>query len=261
MFRNMLPAITDNLDQAKLDIRETGLALISGQLSDSMLTRARDLTYGAAAEDKRLGRQPNSFGLDYGDGNVRVWNILNRDSLFRDMVQSPVVLDLLECVIGWPALLGNISANITTPDSDGGAWHQDQLFVPKPWPANPQGMNFAWLLDDFTEANGATEVISGSHLNDFPEPDPDDSRAIPVVAPAGTLMVFESRLWHRTGCNHSSSPRAGLFGWYTRTIYRTQENWFLSLDDGVLDEASDELLLLLGYRTQGLGLVYGRSPR
>ena len=115
MFRNMLPAITDNLDQAKLDIRETGLALISGQLSDSMLTRARDLTYGAAAEDKRLGRQPNSFGLDYGDGNVRVWNILNRDSLFRDMVQSPVVLDLLECVIGWPALLGNICLLYTSP--------------------------------------------------------------------------------------------------------------------------------------------------
>ena len=55
MFRNMLPAITDNLDQAKLDIRETGLALISGQLSDSMLTRARDLTYGPAQKINVLG--------------------------------------------------------------------------------------------------------------------------------------------------------------------------------------------------------------
>jgi hypothetical protein len=74
-------------------------------------------------------------------------------------------------------------------------------------------------------------------------------------------MIFESRLYHRTGCNRSESPRAGLFGWYTRPIYRTQENWFLSLDQEIIDEASDELLVLLGYKTSGLGLVYGRSPR
>ncbi|MDD9964503.1 MAG: hypothetical protein OXU70_20690 [Gammaproteobacteria bacterium] len=44
-------------------------------------------------------------------------------------------------------------------------------------------------------------------------------------------------------------------------IYRTQENWFLALNDDVLEGASDELLTLLGYRTEVLGTVYGRSPR
>ena len=256
----MLPAVTNDIDQAKSDIRNSGLALIAGQLRDGQLDRAREATYAAAAEDKRLGRQADAFGLDYGEGNVRVWNILNRDPVFREIVQRPVVLELLETVIGWPALLGNISANIAEPVSDGGAWHQDQLFVPKPWPPEPQGMNVAWLVDDFTLENGATEVIPGSHRGEIRQPELDEERAVPVVAPAGTLMVFEGRLWHRTGRNRSSSPRAGLFGWYTRPIYRTQENWFLSLDDEVVDNASDELLVLLGYKTQGLGLVYGRSP-
>ena len=123
-------------------------------------------------------------------------------------------------------------------------------------------MNFAWLLDDFTAENGATEVVPQSHLaGDEADPAALADRAVPVIAPAGTLMVFESRVWHRTGSNRSTEPRAALFGWYTRPIYRTQENWFLSLDREVVDEASDELLTLLGYRTQGLGLVYGRSPR
>ncbi len=258
----MLPPIADNAAQAREHIREHGLALLSGQTSPAQLQQARAATYGAAEDDRRMGRHADRFGLDYGEGNVRVWNILNRAAVFRELVQLPVVLDLLRAVIGRPALLGNISANIALPGSGGGMLHADQVFVPKPWPAEPQGMNFAWLLDDFTADNGATEVVPRSHLaGDDADPSVLGEQAVPVIAPAGTLMVFESRLWHRTGCNRSDSPRAALFGWYTRPIYRTQENWFLSLDDDVVEHASDDLLELLGYRTQGLGLVYGRSPR
>ena len=257
----MLPAVTTSLEQAKSDIVEHGLALMAGQLTVQQLALSRQATYAGAEEDQRIGREADRFGLDYGEGNVRVWNILNRHPVFRDMVQSPVVLELLHTVVGWPALLGNISANIAEPGSEGGMWHQDQLFIPRPWPDEPQGINFAWLLDDFTSDNGVTEVVPGSHREKDIDPASLDSRAIPVVAPAGTLAIFESRLYHRTGCNRSKSPRAGLFGWYTRPIYRTQENWFLALDQRVVDEASDELLVLLGYKTSGLGLVYGRSPR
>ncbi|TNF89690.1 MAG: hypothetical protein EP301_02540 [Gammaproteobacteria bacterium] len=258
----MLAPIVDDIGQAEAHIREHGLALLSGQISPEMLDRARAATYAAADEDRRIGRKADKFGLDYGELNVRVWNILNRGAVFQELVQLPVVLELLREVIGWPALLGNISANIAQPGGEGGVLHPDQLFVPRPWPSEPQGMNFAWLLDDFTAENGATEVVPRSHLAaEDVDPSVLADQAVPVIAPAGTLMVFESRLWHRTGSNQSSRPRAALFGWYTKPIYRAQENWFLSLDADVIDEASDELLTLLGYKTQGLGLVYGRSPR
>jgi len=258
----MLPPVVDDIAEARAHIREHGLALLSGTLTPEQLRLARSATYEAAADDRRVGREADSFGLDYGEGNVRVWNILNRHPVFRDLVQLPAVLELLREVIGWPALLGNISANIAQPGGDGGMLHADQIFVPKPWPPQPQGMNFSWLLDDYTADNGATEVVPGSHLaGDDVDPAALEAEAVPVIAPAGTMMVFESRLWHRTGRNRSTQPRAALFGWYTRPIYRTQENWFLSLDDEVVEEASEELLVLLGYKAQGLGLVYGRSPR
>ncbi len=103
----MLPPIVDDVSRARQHIHEYGLALLSGQMSGQELAQARDATYGAAADDRRLGRQGDRFGLDYGEGNVRVWNILNRDGVFRELVQQPVVLELLREVIGWPALLGN----------------------------------------------------------------------------------------------------------------------------------------------------------
>ena len=75
------------------------------------------------------------------------------------------------------------------------------------------------------------------------------------------MIVFESRLWHKTGFNRTKDQhRAGIFGWYTKPIYRQQENWYLSLDPSVRQFASDDMLVLLGYRTEGLGLVNGASP-
>jgi ectoine hydroxylase-related dioxygenase (phytanoyl-CoA dioxygenase family) len=117
-------------------------------------------------------------------------------------------------------------------------------------------------LDDFTADNGATCVVPGSQrLHRNPRDADNGSKTCPLVAPAGSMIVFESRVWHRTGFNRTRNQRrAGVFAWYTRPIYRTQENWFLSLDPAVRQFASDDMLVLLGYRTQGLGLVNGRSP-
>ena len=82
-----------------------------------------------------------------------------------------------------------------------------------------------------------------------------------MEAPAGSIVVFESRIWHKTGHNRTQDEsRAGIFAWYTRPIYRTQENWFLSLQPSAKDFACDEMLTLLGWKTEGLGLVHGRSP-
>ena len=63
-----------------------------------------------------------------------------------------------------------------------------------------------------------------------------------------------------TPMSETSAPRAAAFAWNTKPIYRQQENWFLSLNNEVLENASDKLLTLLGYPTEVLGTVYGHSP-
>ncbi len=256
-----LPSPTRDLERAERDIQEFGLCLVTDVLPHATVERARSALYRAAADDVSEGRDPPQFGLDYGDGNQRVWNVLSRDRVFAELVQHPAALRLVRAVIGWPALLGNLSANIVGPGAVESVLHADQVFVPEPWPADPQGVNVAWCLDEFTEANGATRVVPRSHRA-HRNPAPDERvDTVAVEAPLGTMMVFESRVWHRTGANTSADRRrAGLFGWYTRPIYRTQENWFLSLDPSIRESASDTLLELLAYKTSGFGLVYGRSP-
>ena len=258
-----VPPPTRDLAQGLRNIAEYGLTIVPDVLTGDVLSRAREAFYRAADSDRARQRE-QKFSLDYAedDTNRRVWNVLSRDPVFEDMAFHPLALDYVKAVLGWPALLGNISANITGPGGGEMVLHADQIFVPEPWASAPQGMNVAWCLDDFTEANGATRFVPGSHkLNRAPRAEDRQAETAPMVASAGSAVVFESRVWHKTGHNRTADQqRAGVFAWYTKPIYRAQENWFLSLRPEVRQFASDEALVLLGYKAEGLGLVNGVSP-
>lgn len=259
----VLPEPSRDLAQGLRNIAEHGLTIVPDVLTGDVLKASRDALYRAAASDRARGRE-QKFSLDYGDddSNQRVWNVLSRDPLFEDMAFHPIAIEYVRAVLGWPALLGNLSANVTGPGGGEMVLHADQIFVPEPWSVDPQGLNVAWCLDEFTEANGGTRFVPGSHkLNRAPLAEEAGVATAAIVAPAGSIAIFESRVWHKTG--HNSTPdqtRAGVFAWYTKPIYRQQENWFLSLRPEVRQFASDDALTLLGYKTEGLGLVNGKSP-
>ncbi len=255
-----LPTARD-ADRALHNLRRHGMCVIPGALDADTLGRARDALHRAADEDRGGGRAAAGFALDTDERNQRVWNLLNRDPVFARLAEHPLALTLVRGVLGWPALLSNISGNITRPGSARGVLHADQIFVPEPWPRLPQGINVAWCIDDFTAANGATEVCPGSHLENRPPAPGEEPAMIPVEAPAGSAFAFDSRVWHRTGPNVTDAAQRGaVFPFYTTPIYRPQENWFLALEPQVVEQASDTLLTLLAYRSEGFGLVYGRSP-
>ncbi len=259
------PAPTTSLEQGLQNLREHGYTVVPGVLAGDTLERTREALYRAADSDRRRGREIEQFALDIGDQSLtqRIWNVLSRDPLFEDLVEHPLALAYVREILGWPALLGNISANICSPGCAGGHLHADQTFLAEPWPANgPQGLNVAWAIDDFTETNGATRIVPGSHqLSRGVRPEDAGADTVAMEAPAGSMIVFESRLWHKTGCNSSADQtRAGIFAWYTKTYVRTQENWFLALKPEIRQFASADMLTLLGYRSAGFGLVNGLSP-
>ena len=257
-----LAAPTESIEQAVADLTEHGLCVLANALDASTLARARCAMYHAADNDRQRGRETKAFQLDSNLHNQRVWNLLNRDPVFADLAEHPIALRHVRETLGWPALLSNISGNITEPGAVSGVTHADQVFVPEPWPKRPQGINVLWCIDDFTADNGATEVALGSHrLHRNPTQADANVAMTPIIAPAGSVVVFESRLWHRSGANTSSNQtRAGVFAFYSTPVYRTQENWFLSLDPGVRRYASENLLTLLAFKSTGFGLVYGESP-
>jgi ectoine hydroxylase-related dioxygenase (phytanoyl-CoA dioxygenase family) len=247
----------ERLEAARKELDRQGYCVLENVLSPEETTQVRNDLAAASAEDRRAG---DAF-LEYDGANQRVAMLLNRGRSFVDLAQHEVGLALIEHLLGEGFLLSSITANITGPGGEAMNLHADQGAVPRPWHF-PTVANIMWIVDDFTADNGGTLVVPGSHKwPDFNEKTQAD-KAVPVVAPAGSLMCFEGRLIHGTGANVTENElRHGILAFYCLAWCRPQENVFLSLNPDVLAGASPRLLELLGYKMAGtlpLGMVNGR---
>ncbi len=254
------PRLTEDLDAARRDLADHGLCLVARALEPGRLDRTRARLYEVARAAPPNGR---GYRLDADLTNQRIWTLLNYGQEFVDLSIDPTALELVEALLGRAILLSNISANITEPGGGEMLMHCDQGYFPTPYPAEAVAANAMWLLDEFTADNGATRYVPRSHRLDHGPIDHEGPlpATVPLVAPAGTLAVMDGRLWHQTGWNRTADQtRAGVFAYYTRPYIRTQENWFLSLADHVVEKARQpgRLRQLLGFDAwRGLGLVDG----
>jgi len=250
-------------DQAKADLATHGFCLLEGALSPDRVVSLR-------ARIMELAEQEIADGTDYvyeRGANQRVWSLLRKDEMFIELAAEPVVMQLMEHLLGFNFLLSNIDVNIAGPGGQPMFMHADPSFLPPPWPLCPIVANVMWMLDYFTPENGATRIVPGTHqLGRGPDYSPEDmSRpTVSVVAPAGTAMVFEGRLWHQTGANTTANERrAGILAYYCRPFVRQQENFFASLPPEVLErtKADPTMRQLIGWdHYLSLGMIDG-MPR
>lgn len=107
------------------------------------------------------------------------------------------------------------------------------------------------MLDDFTEQNGATYFLNGSHkMRDRPPDDQFFRDAVRAPGPAGSVIVFDSNLWHAAGTNKTSKPRRALTLAFTRPFIKQQLDYprALGYDRGAA--FAPLLRQLLGYNAR-----------
>ena len=253
--RPELPALSADLDVARENLARRGYALIKDALTPEQVRayRERLLSQGAGEAAAGIGH------FDNGELklNQRVWNLVNKGQIFRDLLFHPVLRELLPELLGEDYMLSSFTANIAAPGGEPQPLHSDQGYAPRSTPFRVV-VNTAWMLEDHSDENGGTRLVPGSHL--WPElpADKPDAESIAATGPAGTMLMFDGRIWHGTGMNRSKRKRHLLLGYFCRPWIRTQENFTLSLLDEVYESASPELLALLGFKTYGtLGNVNG----
>lgn len=258
--RLRLPEVTTDLEQAGRDLEEHGLCLLGDALSPREVEETRQRLV-EQAEGEVANGVPYHDGGAPGDGsrqpNQRIWNLINKGEVFRRIPVSPGTLSLVRALLGPDILLSSMTANIARKGGAPMALHTDQNYVPLETPY-PMVADVAWMLVDFTEENGATRVIPGSHRwNRLPEPG-ERYETVAAAAPAGAALVFDGRLWHGTGANVTDAPRYAVFTYFCRAFVRQQENFSLSISPPVLDHCSPELKSLLGFQVwHTLGMVEG----
>jgi ectoine hydroxylase-related dioxygenase (phytanoyl-CoA dioxygenase family) len=223
-------------------IDEQGYTIVEAALEDELvdeLLEALDRLEG----DLAIVPAGNDFE---GRHTVRIYNLLVHGKVFEQVPVHPNVLPVVEQVLDDGCLLSSLSSIAIAPDETPQPIHADDQLIPIPKPHPPVVCNTMWALTDFTEANGATRLVPGSHR----QPSPDYGReypSIPAEMARGDVLVWHGSLWHGGGANTTDARRVGLACNYCAGYIRQQENQQLGIPRQVAQGFDQRLQRLCGY--------------
>lgn len=207
----------ETLTQQEKDYLEReGFLPLSGVLTQDQLGELR------ARVDELLQAEGDQAGMEFRQepGAERLSNLVNKGAVFDICYTHPRVLAGISQVLEADFKLSSLNYRAALPGQGHQALHTDWR---EPVPAGQfRVCNSIWLLDDFTPENGPTRVVPGSHLRgtlpkdemqDPAAPHPDE---ITLLGPAGTVVIFNSHLWHGGTLNRTAIRRRALHSYFCR---------------------------------------------
>jgi ectoine hydroxylase-related dioxygenase (phytanoyl-CoA dioxygenase family) len=203
-----------------------------------------------------------------GLATERVYTLVARGKVFEELTAEPRLLALLDRFLSPGYLLTASQAICIHPGEKAQAVHTDDGFYRQPRPRPALSLSIIAAVDAFTDTNGATDIIPGSHTwsdEQIAALDPAEAAAMlrPVTMPAGGCIVFQGTLLHRGGANRSGAARLAFTNQYCQPWCRTQENFFLGIPRERVKTMPARLQELLGYSIWPpfMGQVTGSHPK
>ena len=168
-------------------------------------------------------------------------------ALYERIPVHESVLPVVEGVLDPGCLVSSLSSIAIDPGETAQPIHADDQLIPLAKPHAPVVCNSMWAITDFTEANGATRVVPGSHLRDHSPEYGKHVDSIPAEMARGSVLVWHGSLWHGGGANRTDTRRVGIAMNYCAGYIRQQENQQLGIPRDVAAGFSPRLRELVGY--------------
>lgn len=234
---------------------EHGYALVESALSaDEVAAMRAELERLAAATP--TGR--NEFeGFD----TRRVYALFGKTRVFDALALHPLLVGACDKLLGHYQLSAPVGLWLG-PGETSQALHYDDAIYPLPSPHQHVVLNSVWALCDFTEDNGSTRLVPGSHR--WPrDRQPQEDEVVTVEMPVGSALIYVGSTWHGGGANTTDQPRPAVLMEYAASWLRPQETQLLAVPPDVARDLPRELQELVGYNIfpPFVGYVDGRHPR
>jgi ectoine hydroxylase-related dioxygenase (phytanoyl-CoA dioxygenase family) len=241
--------VSTSLVQVQNALHCVGYAVVENVLDGTFLAATRDRMY--CVQERILGEIGKERLAAAGElGVLRL--MMKYDPHFFTFLEIPEVVDVVDRALSETAILhlqnGFILPSfprVSTPDVFQNAFHQD---FPRVLSGYAASVNVMFAIDPFTEDNGATLVVPGTHQRMEKLDHAYLARnAVPVECDAGAMLVFDSTLWHAAGRNTSGEDRLAINHQFTRSFFKQQIDYVRALGDAVILEQPARTQQLLGW--------------
>ena len=207
-------------------IREEGFCVVGGVIPDTEVETVRERTLQVVAANDAAWQaklqEMRARGHRAGSDGVAVVNqVLNHDQSSAPYLADRRIVETAEIFFGPWVRISCTDAVVNYPGNDRGYWHADWPFnqtnaahIPAPYADAVSKLSSLWMLSDFSPLTGGTLVIPGSHraqtnpsggaVFDREAPHPSE---VQIEGEAGSVLLFDSRLWHSVAVNKSDAPR------------------------------------------------------
>jgi ectoine hydroxylase-related dioxygenase (phytanoyl-CoA dioxygenase family) len=190
----------------------------------------------------------------------RLIGLLGKSPTYGKLITSPLLAEICKIVLGPhcdSVQLHATAAMSVGPGAKKQSLHREEDSFPHFTPPRPPLVIACMAaLTDFTEENGATRVVPGSHVW-------EDGRnataheTIPAEMRAGSLLLWMGRTLHGAGANVTHDEwRTGVFASYSLGWLRQEENQHLATPTDVAAKLPDSVRALAGFGMYPSGLGY-----
>lgn len=186
------------------------------------------------------------------EGVASLRQVINETQVFTPYLASRKMMDVIDALFGPYARVSCTDCVINYPGNERGYWHADWPYnatnashITSPYPDALLHLSSIWMLTAFNEKNGGTFLVPGSHrwldnpaageMDDVDQDAPYPSE-MQVKGAAGSVLIYDSRLWHAVASNQSDQPRVALIVRYAP--------WWLNLNPSHIGKPEHEMMVV-----------------
>lgn len=146
------------------------------------------------------------------------------NSVFLELITNSLIQEVVSSLLGEYYILHLQNGILNKPAKvhHQTSWHRDlpyQDFVS----SEPLGVNAFLCIDEFSVSSGATFLLPFSHkMSNFPSEDYVHENEVQLIVPPGSIVFFDSMLYHRAGMNTGNYIRRGVNTMFVRPILKQQ---------------------------------------
>lgn len=233
---------------------EVGFLVINDVFSTGVCERAVEICETVYAENAASYARTSAASTDLANKSAEkvVYNLHNKSNFFWQFFEHSVIKEAGDYLLkpgsyqdSEPYYLNNISARTPLRGNLGQQLHTDSNL-----PGNNYCliMNVICVLEPFTRENGATRVVPGSHkLHKYPENSVAYKDEVQIIAPKGSVIIFNAGLWHGSGANKDGSSRWAIVLGYSRWFIKPSFDFMKNTPRGIFENLTDARKSLLGF--------------